>query len=184
LGHLPLGLAQASWVIISQGLTYQVYLEKLHQQPIDELLLRDAADEYQLTVVQAISLALDDLNRRGETAARRLLELLCLLSADGVPRRYLADIPKAGFDQSRNIALGDPPGAEKHRPRVSGWELLADGRVGVPGAEKYRPRVSYRELLADGWVEVSDAVLEAPTHIPVVSHGTKEGEWVENPAQE
>jgi hypothetical protein len=105
LGHLPLGLAQASWVIISQGLTYQAYLYKLHRQPINEVLLRDAADEYQLTVVQAISLALDDLDRRGETSSRRLLELICLLSSDGVPRRYLRDIPKAGFEQSRQVQV-------------------------------------------------------------------------------
>jgi hypothetical protein len=102
LGYLPLGLAQASWVIASQGLTYKSYLDKLHSQPISQVFLRDSADEYRLSVVQAISLGLDDLDRRNETGARRLLELICLLSADGVPRRYFRDIPKAGFNKPRS----------------------------------------------------------------------------------
>lgn len=112
LGHLPLGLAQASWVIVSQGLTYGAYLDKLHRQPIEEVLLPDSADDYQLTVVQAISLALDDLDRRNETGARRLLEFLCLLSPDGVPRRYLLDIPVAGFSEPRSIPLTSSHGAD------------------------------------------------------------------------
>jgi hypothetical protein len=103
LGYLPLGLAQASWVISSQGITYQEYLSKLHHQPIDEVLLRDAADEYRLTVVQAIAIALDDLDRRSQTAARRLLEILSLLSADGVPRKYLDDLPGAGFSRPLDV---------------------------------------------------------------------------------
>jgi len=105
LGYLPLGLAQASWVISSQRLTYHAYLEKLHRQPVDEVLLRDSADEYQLTVVQAIALALEDLDLRNNTASRRLLELLSLLSSDGVPRRYLADLPHAGFDRAFELPI-------------------------------------------------------------------------------
>ncbi|MGW5264592.1 tetratricopeptide repeat protein [Microbispora sp. NPDC004025] len=90
LDGLPLALAQAAAVIRGQGLDYATYLERLRSVPLETMLPPIPADGYSHGAAQAALLSLNRLGRRRKTRTERgLLDLLAVLSPDGVPRSWL-----------------------------------------------------------------------------------------------
>ncbi|MFK4064564.1 FxSxx-COOH system tetratricopeptide repeat protein [Streptomyces sp. NPDC029674] len=92
LGHLPLALAQAAEVIRGRGGGYRGYLERLRAYPVHEVLAKVPGERYPHRVAEAILLAVEEVEGRpGEEGAlvRPLLDMLAVLSPDGVPRELL-----------------------------------------------------------------------------------------------
>jgi tetratricopeptide (TPR) repeat protein len=99
VGRLPLALAQSAGVIRREGLSYDTFLARLREQPVADSLNR-GSDPYPLQAAQAVLLALSSAEA-ANPLARPLLDLLAVLSADGVPRELLH---AAG--ERRSIATG------------------------------------------------------------------------------
>ena len=93
LDDLPLALAQAASVIELQGLSYNVYLERLHAMPLEEMLPRQRADAYPHAVARAVLLSVEAVEEADDTAlVSRALAATALLATDGVSRRVLGEI--------------------------------------------------------------------------------------------
>lgn len=99
LGHLPLALAQAAEVIRGRGGGYAGYLARLRAYPVREVLAKVPGDRYPHRVGEAILLAVEEVEERagrrgsrvdGGGLVRLLLDMLSVLSPDGVPRELLA----------------------------------------------------------------------------------------------
>ncbi|MFD6433847.1 tetratricopeptide repeat protein [Streptomyces venezuelae] len=174
LGCLPLALAQAAEVIRGRGIGYRGYLERLRAYPVREVLARAPGDRYPHRVGEAILLAVEEVEGRcGGGLVRVLLDLLSLLSPDGVPRELLAgaaggqdagavdDVLGALVDASLITRVGGDAVAVhrlvqrvlRERARQEGTldraaglvvEYL-DGRL-VPSAEAWRLRERGRQL--------------------------------------
>ena len=90
LGHLPLALAQAAAVIVSQGLTYPAYLDRLRTFPVEQYLTRRAGDPYPHSTAAVILLALQAACATDPTGlAAALMDLIAVLAPAGVPRSLL-----------------------------------------------------------------------------------------------
>jgi len=90
LGRLPLALAQAAAVIAAQHLSYPVYLGRLRGYPAGKYLPRAKGDPYPRGVAEAIGLSVDAVTGNDPTGVcGTLLEVISLLSPDGVSRRLL-----------------------------------------------------------------------------------------------
>ena len=90
LGRLPLALAQAAAVIAAQHLTYPVYLGRLRSYPAGKYLPRAKGDPYPRGVAEAIGLSVDAVTHDDPTGVcGTLLDVISLLSPDGVSRRLL-----------------------------------------------------------------------------------------------
>ena len=87
MGRLPLALAQSAGVIRSQKLTYDAFITRLREQPVDEYLVR-GGDPYRLHAAQAVLLAVATIEGT-DPSARPLLNLLAVLSPEGLPRSLL-----------------------------------------------------------------------------------------------
>jgi hypothetical protein len=88
LDRLPLALAQAAALIGPRRryVSYPDYLQALRTVPVTRLLGRVRGDPYPRGVAQALHLAVDQLRVADATGyALHLLELLAVLSPDGVP---------------------------------------------------------------------------------------------------
>ncbi|MEH0658126.1 tetratricopeptide repeat protein [Streptomyces stelliscabiei] len=108
VGHLPLALAQASWLIKIRGYTYSQYLEILRTTPIAESLQAAKGDTYPHGTAQTVLLAVEQVEVSARNAvSRQVLEAISLLSPAGVKRSSLTgvfqNVPHAKIDQ----ALGD-----------------------------------------------------------------------------
>jgi hypothetical protein len=91
LGCLPLALAQAAAVIAGQHLGYATYLQRLAAIPAAEYLTRTEEDPYPRGTAEAIILSLDAAGQHDPGGlGRRLLDVLCVLSAAGASRGLLA----------------------------------------------------------------------------------------------
>ncbi|WP_344951718.1 tetratricopeptide repeat protein [Sphaerisporangium flaviroseum] len=88
LGHLPLALAQAAALIVRRHLNYADYLRLLRAFPLDRYLPAQVGDQYPTGTAQAILLALVQAEE-ARPAARRMLEMLAVLSPAGIPRPIL-----------------------------------------------------------------------------------------------
>lgn len=90
LGCLPLGLAQAAWVIRSQGLTFAEYRERFRRDPLGGVMRRVPGEPYPIGVAEALLLAIEqaETGERGPTV-RGVVELISLLSPAGVHREDL-----------------------------------------------------------------------------------------------
>ena len=90
LGCLPLALAQAATVIAAQQLDYRTYLNRLRSVPVQEHLLQ-AEDEqpYPPRVAGAVMLALDCTAGNMTGLSTLLIDVVSLLSTEGVPRPLL-----------------------------------------------------------------------------------------------
>ncbi|MEU5898206.1 MULTISPECIES: tetratricopeptide repeat protein [Streptomyces] len=102
LGHLPLALAQAAEVIRGRGGDYRSYLERLRAYPVREVLAKVPGERYPHRVAEAVLLAVDEAEGRcgeGGGLVRLLLDMLALLSPDGVPREVLAGAVGTGTAQ-------------------------------------------------------------------------------------
>jgi len=89
LGRLPVALAQAAAVIRRERLSYATYLRRLRTLSIGDYLVPVPGDPYPKSAAEAILLALRDAESVGGELARRLLDLLAVLSPDGVSREFL-----------------------------------------------------------------------------------------------
>ncbi|MFI9551269.1 tetratricopeptide repeat protein [Nonomuraea endophytica] len=88
LGHLALALAQAAALIEDRGSTYAAYLATLRRVPLDRSLRSFDSDAYPDSAVQAVTLAVEAAEAEIDGAAD-VLNVLSVLSPDGVPRRLL-----------------------------------------------------------------------------------------------
>ena len=97
LGFLRLPLAQAAAVIASQHLTYQGYLDRLQSLPVEEYLIIEQSQPYPHGAAEATVLSLEAVRSadRGGVCSR-VLELMAVLSAAGVPRELLNEAGRAG----------------------------------------------------------------------------------------
>jgi hypothetical protein len=105
LGGLPLGLAQASAVIVGQRMTYQEDLQRLRKVPVARLLGRPPGGDYPRATAAALLLNVaaaeaDDLS--GLTG--RLLRVVAVLSAEGARRRMLDGL-SSGDQTAMGVAL-------------------------------------------------------------------------------
>lgn len=88
LGYLPLALSQAAAVITHQRLSYATYLDRWRRMPVAALL--PATEPGTREVVAAVLLSMDSAGARDGSGLRgALLDLLAVLSADGVNRALL-----------------------------------------------------------------------------------------------
>jgi tetratricopeptide (TPR) repeat protein len=93
LGDLPLALAQAATVIKLQGQTYEVYLKRLRELPMDVTLPATRGDIYPHGVAHAVALSVQAIEDADESGLTRLvLATASLLDASGVSRHLLAEI--------------------------------------------------------------------------------------------
>jgi tetratricopeptide (TPR) repeat protein len=90
LGYLPLALAQSAAVITTQRLTYDTYLQRLRDLPIETMLPAVDAGHYPRSAAAAILLSLDAATS-GDTDGTRqaIMNLTAVLSPAGTPRTLL-----------------------------------------------------------------------------------------------
>ncbi|HEV2377793.1 MAG TPA: tetratricopeptide repeat protein, partial [Streptosporangiaceae bacterium] len=113
LGDLPLALAQAAATIAGQHLTYPVYLERLRQAPVAELLAGVPGGDYPHATGPVLLLnvtAAEDGDPSGLTS--RVLRAMSVLSAEGAGRGLLN-------------ALDDQTSVDAAIQRCVAWSLLA-----------------------------------------------------------
>ena len=93
LGHLPLALAQTSWLIRSGGKTYAQALTDVRNTPLADLLHPAAGDSYPRSVAETVLLTAvhaESINADAQTAT--VIGVLALLSPTGIPRSLLAEL--------------------------------------------------------------------------------------------
>ncbi|MEU6679103.1 FxSxx-COOH system tetratricopeptide repeat protein [Streptomyces sp. NPDC046925] len=87
LGQLPLALAQAAWVIRTQGLTFAEYRDRFRHSRLARVVRRSPGEPYPMGAAAALALAIGHVPTGDDTAAaRRVVELMSLLSPSGVHR--------------------------------------------------------------------------------------------------
>jgi tetratricopeptide (TPR) repeat protein len=103
LGYLPLALSQAAAVIRTQHLTYPVYLDRLRSYPAAKFLPPAKGEPYPRGAAEAIGLSIDTVTAADPTdpanhgsLCRELLDIVALLSPDGVSRELLYSGEPAG----------------------------------------------------------------------------------------
>jgi hypothetical protein len=96
LGYLPLALSQAAAVIATRHLSYGVYLDRLRSYPAEKYLPAAKGEPYPRGVAEAIALSIDTATATDSTSppavaglCRELLDVISLLSPDGVARQAL-----------------------------------------------------------------------------------------------
>lgn len=91
LGHLPLALSQAAAVIAARHLTYPVYLARLRSYPAQKYLPPARGEPYPRGAAEAIGLSIDTVTAADPASlCRALLDIISLLSPDGVSREVLS----------------------------------------------------------------------------------------------
>jgi tetratricopeptide (TPR) repeat protein len=109
LGHLPLALAQAAWLITSRGRTYGDYLVQLRSRPLAQALTATAS--YPHVVAEAVLLSVGQAESADATGTTRaLLDTLAFLSPAGVARSVLTALTGA-HEGDVDAALGALAGA-------------------------------------------------------------------------
>jgi hypothetical protein len=90
LGYLPLALSQASAVMVARHLAYDVYLRRLRAYPAQRFLPEAKGEPYPRGTAEAILLSIDTLKSADQAGlCLRLLNIVSVLSPDGVPRDLL-----------------------------------------------------------------------------------------------
>ncbi|WP_344915074.1 tetratricopeptide repeat protein [Streptosporangium oxazolinicum] len=98
MGHLPLALAQAAWVIGQEGVSYGDYLRRLRRVAVAEELRPVRGEGYPHGAAEAVLLSLARIGRgRAVRLERGLLDLLAVLSPGGVPRGWLHEAARLGL---------------------------------------------------------------------------------------
>ncbi len=165
LGRLPLALAQAAAVIATDG--YDAYLDRLHKEPVDELLLPGQGDPYPRGVAAAIQVALDAAGSSDDTlACRPLMEVISLLSVAGIPRALLHVAGRSGVLATEAGSEVHPSAVDKALAKLAGMSLLTfSGDRGHVSAHPLVMRVVRERLTRQGRFEpVCCAVSEMLTH--------------------
>lgn len=101
LGYLPLALAQAAARVVRIDRDYATYLRRHQSVSVDRLLVAGAGDPYPHGAAEAILLAVEPFTdgETGEQAAD-VLDLLSVLSPDGITRDVLTATPNGADDDS------------------------------------------------------------------------------------
>ncbi|MEU8385760.1 tetratricopeptide repeat protein, partial [Streptosporangium sp. NPDC048865] len=98
VGHLPLALAQAAWVIGQEGVSYGDYLRRMRRVAVAEELRPVRGEGYPHGAAEAVLLSLARIGRgRAVQLERGLLDLLAVLSPAGVPRSWLHEAARLGL---------------------------------------------------------------------------------------
>lgn len=106
LGDWPLGLAQAAATIRRQHLTYPVYLERLRQVPVAALLGSVPGGDYPHPAAAALLLSIQSTEGSDPAGVvRRLLQVMAVLSPDGVRRGLLADLVSPDGEEEVDTAI-------------------------------------------------------------------------------
>ena len=123
LGYLPLAIAQAAAVIARQRLSYATYLERWRQLPVGTLLL--PIEPGTREVVAAVLLSMDSAGARDSSGLRgALLDLLAVLSADGVNRALLYAAAADGALKEATHASDVPVAVDPALARLAETSLL------------------------------------------------------------
>ncbi|MGC5565527.1 FxSxx-COOH system tetratricopeptide repeat protein [Streptomyces sp. FR-108] len=90
LGFLPLALAQAAWVIRTQGLTFAEYRERFKRRRVAEVMRRAPGEPYPKGAADALLMVIEQVES-GEPASTvgRVVEFIALFSPSGVTREDL-----------------------------------------------------------------------------------------------
>jgi hypothetical protein len=152
LGYLPLALSQAAAVIATRHLSYRVYLDRLRSYPAEKYLPAAKGEPYPRGVAEAIALSIDtatatDSTSPGAVAAlcRELLDVISLLSPDGVARQALY------LGASAGVFAASPEDLDEGLARLSAASLLtftADASTVV--AHRLVMRVTRERAADDG----------------------------------
>ena len=132
LGYLPLALAQAATVINEQSLDYTTYLHRLHDGPAAKYLIRLAGDPYPLGVVDAIALAILNVEAQDNSGLTRLvIRLMSVLSAEGVDRSLFTGLAAvAGTVTSDCLPLHGDEAVDQVLGRLVGASILTRSDTG------------------------------------------------------
>jgi len=126
LGYLPLALAQAAAVIVTQHLGYSTYLDRLRGMPVGELLRPVEAGQYPRGVAAAVLLSLEGARSGDDTGiCAAVMELLAVLSAAGVRRALVYEAAQLGV-LTADGQVGELPAevADRALARLAGASLL------------------------------------------------------------
>jgi len=170
LGHLPLALAQAAAVIAARHLTYSTYLDRLRSYSVQKYLPPATGEPYPRGVAEAILLSIDALKAGDPTGlCGEVLEMVSLLSPEGVPRQLLyacghADVWNATAEDidealgrlagtSLVTFSGDDSTVLAHRlvTRVIRERAVHDGTAADLGMKTRRLLDGYRQSLGEVW---------------------------------
>jgi tetratricopeptide (TPR) repeat protein len=123
LGYLPLALSQAAAVIARQRLSYTTYLERWQQLPVSTLLPPNEPGSRE--VVAAVLLSMNSAGARDSSELHgALLDLLAVLSADGVKRALLYAAATEGAFKEATHAGGVPVAVDLALARLAEASLL------------------------------------------------------------
>ena len=137
LGYLALALAQAAAVIRAWHLTYPIYLARLRSYPAARYLPPAKGEAYPRGVAESILLTIESAIPPDETGlSADLLNIISLLSADGVPRDLLYQgVPASVFD-------GDAEAIDEALARLAASSLLT-----FTGDDASHPAVTAHRLV-------------------------------------
>ncbi|MFF5001938.1 FxSxx-COOH system tetratricopeptide repeat protein [Streptomyces phaeochromogenes] len=146
LGWLPLALAQAAWVIRTQGLTLAEYRERFRHRRVGEVMRRAPGEPYPRGAAEALHLAIGQAEAGESTSTvRRVVEFISLLSPSGVSREDLHAVLREPDPTEIDTAVGRLTEASvvtlsldggtilMHRlvQRIVRDRMLDDGRLGA-----------------------------------------------------
>ncbi|MWA15655.1 FxSxx-COOH system tetratricopeptide repeat protein [Streptomyces sp. BA2] len=146
LGRLPLALAQAAWVIRTQGLTFSEYRDRFRHSRLAQVIRRAPGEPYPMGAAAALALAIEHVQAGEDAAAvRRVVELMSLLSPSGVHRDDLRSACEDQDVSATDDAVGrlceasvvtlslDGTTVLMHRliQRIVRDQLLEEGRLGT-----------------------------------------------------
>ncbi|MFG3257511.1 FxSxx-COOH system tetratricopeptide repeat protein [Streptomyces sp. NPDC048172] len=146
LGHLPLALGQAAWLIRIQGLSVAAYRERFHRFRASQVMPRVPGEPYPAGAAEALLLAAAHAETgEGAPTTRRVVELVSLLSPSGVHRAHLhamitdresseIDASIGRLTESSVVTLtlnGDAIVMHRLVQRIVRDRLLHEGRLGV-----------------------------------------------------
>jgi hypothetical protein len=113
-------------VIATQHLDYPAYLQRLHDKPVDQLLLPVSAGQYPHGLAVAVLVSLDAVRAGdGTGVASAVMDLVAVLSAAGVPWAVLHAAGRAGALGGLGQASGVPADmVDEAMGRLAGSSLL------------------------------------------------------------
>ena len=127
LGCLPLALAQAAAVIAGQHLKYAVYLNRLDELPVEQMLPPVKAGQYPRGLAAAVLLSLDGI-RDGDdigNVCTAVMEMVSVLASGGVPRALLYRAAESGaLAQMTPLTSVSETDVDKALGRLAGSSLL------------------------------------------------------------
>jgi tetratricopeptide (TPR) repeat protein len=166
LGHLPLSLAQAASVISAEHLEYGAYLDRLRALPVREYLSEEDRRAYPPGAAEAVLLSLESVLATDRSGiCTRMMQIVAVLAADGVPREFLHAAGQAGVLASGRHRVAPAP-VDRALAQLAERSLLnfsLDGRTVIAHrlvAQVVRDGLARRKWLA-AVCRAAASVLEA-----------------------